>query len=438
MQDTQAEAILSLAAGRFDEAEVYQEESETLSVKFEDNRLKEVTTRQRRGVGLRCILRGRIGFASTTDLRDPARLVQMAAASAKFGDEAKFALPGQPQRLSRAETYEPAMLSVDAERMVEMGGEGLEASRQANDDYLFAAGLSRSVGSQRILNTSGLDFEYRSSGMSASVEVQLVNDDGMLMIYEYKSWGRPFDSIMDITRTTLDKAAKALTVVPAKLEAMPMVFVPKALGNLFMPLAVAINGKNVQKGASVLRGRIGERVLDERITITDEPAVDYAPGSCPIDDEGTPTRTRPLFQDGVLKTYLADLQTAALLGIEPTGHGFRGYSSRPAPSDTNTLVEAGDTPYEEMIAGTKRGLIVDETLGSGQSNMLAGEFSVNVALGYLVEDGRIAGRVKDCMVAGNVYETLDRVEAIGAEREWLGSNCAPAIMVGGLKLAAQG
>ncbi|MGD2174902.1 MAG: metallopeptidase TldD-related protein, partial [Candidatus Brocadiaceae bacterium] len=263
-------------------------------------------------------------------------------------------------------------------------------------------------------------------------------EDGLLQVYEYRTWGRPLDSVTDLAATALGKMREASVVAPARLEAMPMVFTPKALGNLFRPLEVALNGKHVHKGSSVLRGRLGEQVLDERITLLDDPTVDFAPGSCPMDDEGTAARATPLFQHGVLRTYLADLQTAGLLGIEPTGHGFRSYSSRPSPSTTNTMVAAGDVSFEEMKAGMVRGLIVDQTLGSGQSNVLAGEFSVNVALGFLVESGEVQGRVKDCMVAGNVYDVLKQVEAVGSEREWLGSACAPPVMIGGLKLAAQG
>jgi PmbA protein len=294
------------------------------------------------------------------------------------------------------------------------------------------------VHTQRILNTNGLDVERASTHMSVDIGVQEVRDDGLLQVYEYKTWGQPLDSAMDLTRTVLEKMERASVVVPAGPETMPMVFAPKALGNLMGPIGVALNGKHVHKGSSVLQGRIGEQVLDERLTITDDPTVAFAPGSCPVDDEGTPTRKQDFFENGVLRTYMTDLQTAGLLDCEPSGHGFRGYSGRPSPSSTNTVVSAGDTPYADMLAGMRRGLIVDQTLGSGQSNVLAGEFSVNVSLGFLVEDGRVAGRVKDCMVAGNVYEVLKRVEAIGSEQQWLGSTCAPPIMVGVLKLAAQG
>jgi len=436
MQEVSAEHILELAAGRFAHAEVFEEVGESVSVSFEDSRLKEITVSQFRGVGLRVIHEGRIGFASTTDLRDPDRLIEMAAASAQYGDEAKFDLPGAPEHLRRTQTWDDAVPQVTAEQMVEMGRAGLAMASEANESYLFYADISRSVHRQRLLNTGGLDFESTSTGMSAHAGILEVNDDGMLQVYESKSWGHPVDGILDLTGTVLDKARQAAVTAPARQEKMSVIFTPKAVGNLLGPVGIALNGRHVHKGSSVLRGRVGEQVLDERITVTDDPTVPFAPGTCALDDEGTPTAKRHLFENGVLRGYLTDRHTAGLLGCEPSGNGFRGYAGRPMPSTTNTVVAAGDTPYEEMIAGLKRGVIVDETLGSGQSNVLAGEFSVNLSLGFLVEDGKIVGRVKDCMVAGNVYELLrDRLEAVGSEQQWLGGSCRPAIMVGGIALA---
>ena len=438
MADELAQAILEAARKRFGQAEVFEESGESVSVEFEDNRLKEIKAVQFRGVGLRVIHEGRLGFASTTDLRDPARLVEMAAASAEFGDEALFDFPPQPAGLEAPETWDDRVPAVPTERLVEMGRDGLEMSLKASDAYLYGCGVSRSTHAQRILNTAGLDFRQRSTHMSASVGIQEITDAGFLHVYEFKGWGQALDSVEDLARDVLGKMRQASVVVPARLEAMPMIFTPKALGNLLAPLRVALNGKHVHKGSSVLRDRLGEQVLDPRITITDDPTVPFAPASGPMDDEGTPARRRHLFEAGVLRTFITDLQTAALLGTDPTGHAGRGYGSRPSPSPSNVLIASGDTPFEEMVAGMERGVIVDQTLGSGQSNVLAGEFSVNLDLGFLVEGGKVVGRVKDCMVAGNVYEVLRHVEAIGREARWLGGTCAPPFMVDGLKLAAQG
>ncbi len=433
-----AEQILEEAARRFDGAEVYLSSGETRSVDFENNRLKRLTARQFRGVGLRVFAQGRIGFASTTDLRDPGRLVEMAAESARFGEEPRFDLPGPSEQFPDVPTEEPAVGDVSPGKMVEMGREGLEMSIAASQEYLFSSDISTRLATERILNSSGLDLQYVKTDMAATVEVKEIGGGGLLEVYEFKSWGRPFDSISDITRRALKAMEKGRVIAPARSEVMPMIFTPKAVGNLLEPILLALNGKHVYKGSSVLAGRIGERIVDERITILDDATIPYAPDSAPADSEGVPTRPLALVQGGELKSYVLDLQTAGLLGLETTGSGYRSYASRPSPSFSNTVLKAGPDAYDDMVAGLERGVIVDQTLGSGQSNILAGEFSVNVSLAFLVEGGKIQGRLKDCMVAGNVYELLSKVEGVSCERQWLGSDYLPAICVSGIKLAAQG
>jgi PmbA protein len=124
--------------------------------------------------------------------------------------------------------------------------------------------------------------------------------------------------------------------------------------------------------------------------------------------------------------YLFDLQTAGLMGAKPTGSGLRSYGSQPTPGHNNTVVGTGDTPYEDMLRGMERGLLVDSVLGGGMSNTLAGEFSVNLALGFLIERGEFVGRVKNCMLFGNMYDLMkDGIEAIGDTAEMKSSLCIP-------------
>ena len=81
--------------------------------------------------------------------------------------------------------------------------------------------------------------------------------------------------------------------------------------------------------------------------------------------------------------------------------------------------------FAAMIKDVRYGLLVDQVLGGGQSNVLAGEFSVNIDLGYLIENGEIVGRVKDCMFAGNAFEVFNNIVAIGDKAEWHGSIKVP-------------
>jgi predicted Zn-dependent protease len=117
------------------------------------------------------------------------------------------------------------------------------------------------------------------------------------------------------------------------------------------------------------------------------------------------------YRKGELQLHY-DLDTAGRAGVKPTGHG----SSR---SLTNLVINPGDTPYEMMIRNTAKGLLVHDFLGLGQGNPINGEFSVNLFLGYKIENGKLVGRVKDVMLAGNAFDALKDITAISKEREWV-------------------
>lgn len=429
------DAILQQAEKESSSCELFHQTGEVHTVKFENNNLKKISTRQYEGVGLRMIVDGRVGFASTTDLRHPADLVAMSRESAQFGDEAQFEFPAQPSQMHSVNMADSAVEDVSRQTMVDMGFEALEQSRRVNDNYLFSATIKTGSYRERVANSRGLDITRPSTSMSASAEIQETRDDGLLQAYESKSWSQPFDGILDITDEVLKKMQQADRVARPSTSRMPVIFIPKSMHNLLRPIMTAVNGKLVHKGSSLLTDRIGEKILDERISILDDATIDFAPGSSPIDDEGCPTKKLPVFDGGILRNYLIDQQRAGLLGMDPTGNGYRSYSKRPSPSSSNTVLSRGQTDFSELINQMDRALIVDQTLGSGQSNTLAGEFSVNVSLGFYVEDGTIQGRVKDAMVAGNVYELLSDVEAIGKNRQWRGSNFLPPICIKEIKLS---
>ena len=101
-------------------------------------------------------------------------------------------------------------------------------------------------------------------------------------------------------------------------------------------------------------------------------------------------------------------------------------------------IAAGNTDFDEMIAGVKDGLVVEALLGAGQGNELGGDFRANVSLGYRVENGEIVGRVKDTMISGNVYKVLSQVEQVSDSAEWVfGSMRSPALKCLRVEVAAK-
>ena len=98
----------------------------------------------------------------------------------------------------------------------------------------------------------------------------------------------------------------------------------------------------------------------------------------------------------------------------------------------------GSTSTADLIASMEEGIIVDQVLGAGQSNQLAGEFSVNLDLGYKVEKGKIVGRLKNTMVAGSIFEAFQQLVDLGDQPEWVGgSSYMPSLLFGKLGVAAR-
>jgi PmbA protein len=213
--------------------------------------------------------------------------------------------------------------------------------------------------------------------------------------------------------------ARRKAAVSTKL--LPVIFTPHGVASaLLSPLVLAFNGKTVFEGASPLRDKLGKQVFDRKLSLWDDATVAYRVGSYPFDDEGVPSQRLPLVASGVVTNFLYDLQTAALADTHSTGNGKRAGGGFPGPAISSVVLEKGDMSFQAMLADMKEGLIVEEVIGAEQGNLLGGDFGGNVLLGYKVENGEVVGRVKDTMIAGNVYQVLRELLGIGQEPRWVG------------------
>tara|TARA_B100000959_G_scaffold243301_1_gene266473 strand:- start:322 stop:1638 length:1317 start_codon:yes stop_codon:yes gene_type:complete len=434
MENNIEEKVLDLALKNSDSAEVIYEEGESRSISFENNKLKSVYTKSIRGIGLRIIKNGKIGFSSTTDFRNPEKLVTNALESAEFGQEAKFEFQSKDQ-LKDIKLFDENVVNYPIEKGIQIGNEAIAKALTANPDYECGVSIGKGVGKSRLINSKGLDTSDQSTSFGISMDILLVKDNGLLWVGEGESSAKVEDGLDKHTTKMLHDLRLAEKVIDISTSAYPVVFTSKAIGTLLSTFESGCNGKLVQKGVSPLTGKLGEKIMDERVSIYDDPTIDYADGSYICDDEGVAARRTPLFESGVLKNYIYDLQTAGIMNAESTGNGTRSFASQPSPGNSNVIVEIGDMKFENMIKDMKNGILVDQVLGGGQSNVLAGEFSVNIDLGYLVENGEIVGRVKDCMIAGNVFEVFNNIVALGDKSDWHGALKVPPFYFRSVNLA---
>ena len=197
----------------------------------------------------------------------------------------------------------------------------------------------------------------------------------------------------------------------------------------------SFNGKTVQKGTSYLKDSLNREMFDKKLTIIDKPVEDFFVSSAPIDTEGVSTGQIIMVDNGRINSFIFDLQTAGVLGKESTGSGYRSYASLPSPGSTNIFVKPGNITSDKIISGITDGILIDDFIGLGQSNVLAGEFSANIGLGFKIVKGEITGRVKDCMVAGNVFELFSSIGEISSDVSVSGYSSMPYFFFSGLSLA---
>ncbi len=442
-----ASRLLEELSGQVDGAELHEMRTYSLPVSFRGGALESVKVVETAGRALRVIKDGRLGFSTTTDMTDATTLVRSAVESSRQGDAASFSFPAQ-RTATTVRCYDPQVELLDENSLISLGEEIIERFKTFDPSLQIEISIKKEVERVTVLNTGGLELRDTRSLFEASIGVTRTRPDDILMIYDGLASRRDErESALELVEHLIERLRWGEEIVSVTSGAMPVVFSPQGILSLGLPLMLGLNGRNVHLGASPLKDKEGHQVLDSRFSLIDDGTVDDAALSAPFDDEGTPTGRKTLVEHGMVKQFLYDLRTAAQVGVQPTGNGFKSatFAERssqlpPSVEPTSLLIPPGDKPLGDILASLDEALLVDQVIGLGQGNTMAGEFSNNVSLGFLVRKGEVVGRVKDTMIAGNAYELLrDHVIALGDRALWVyGILCVPAIAVDGVGVASKG
>ena len=433
MKDQILEQVIDLAKKKGIQAEVYYASSQDTPIEFANNRLKSLETKASEGIALRVIADNKLGFASSTDLTRIEDLVDAAVATAEIGDPVEFDFSHNVNYIESKNEYQPP----STEKLVNIGEDLITKVHQYNPDILVDVSFHSRSGIEKLATTTDVYTEQNGQSLSAVISGNLVRGEDFLQAYAYEVQSDRQPDYEAILHKLVEKYQRAEGGASISSGSYPVLFTPSAfsstMGRMF---GTIFSGQSIVQKASPLTDKLGEKIFDERINVFEDPSIGVA--ACKYDDEGVPTSKKHLIEQGVVKQFYWDRRWAARQGIESSGNGFRGGISRPSPSLANVCVDPGKTSLEDLIAGIEEGIIVDQVLGAGQSNVLAGEFSVNIDLGYKVEGGKIVGRVKDTMVAGNIFEAFNNLVDLSDRPEWVGSGSyVPHVLFAQLGVAAR-
>lgn len=427
---TLAEQLLELAIRSGAEAaEVFQSQSMSRPVFFEANRLKQLESSQAEGVALRLWWHGRPGLAVAYGTVEPQALVEKAIALSHLNQPETIELTAGNQA-----HYPDLGETVAVEQLVEWGRESIALVRDAYVEALCTAEWECDIETTRLINSYGLDCGYTDTTLSCYLSAEWVRGDDFLSISDGQTQRGTLDPIA-LAQQIIQRLDWASTNTAAPVGRVPVLFTAKAADMLWGTMQAALNGKQVIERASPWSDRLGEPVTSPILTLSQQP--DDGPFSCPFDDEGTPTQPITFIKDGVLQLFYTDRRIGKLLGSGSTGNGFRpGLGSYPTPGLFNLLIQPGFKSLSQLITSVEQGLVVDQMLGGGAG--ISGDFSVNVDLGYRIHKGELVGRVKDTMVAGNVYTALKQLVELGGDGDWNGSCYTPSVVVDGLSVTGRG
>lgn len=403
----------------FSEAECYVAGGRSLEIRAFAGAIAHFESSRQLGLSFRGLAGGQMGYAFSESLDDEAIdfLIREAVGNAALTRQTETLFAGEPWQPTAAFAPDLATVSPDDLSRLALTVEqsGLAADpRIARMEYALA---EYSEGERRIVNTLGLDVSHRSNlvlafGLARAQTAESSKQGDCL------SQSRQLDAMdpWQIGRTAAAKALALLSARPIASGSYPVLLDREAATDWLRTFLPVFFGDKIEQGFSLLGDRLGETIASPAFSLTDWPAV---PGSLylpPFDSEGTTTRPTPLLESGRLTGFLHSRRTAAKAGQAPTGNGFRpSYQAPVQVAAANCLVQPGSASRLQLLSQMDRGLLVTGLTGlHAGTSPVSGDFSL-LAEGFWIENGVIVHPVEQVTVAGNFYQVLRRILAVGSE-----------------------
>lgn len=425
------------------EYELYYQAAESTSVSAFQQEINEFTSAKEGGVCFRCIVNGKMGYASTEKLSDD----QAAAIVARAADNAAVLESEEPVFLGEGgKTYTQLnTAAVSLPSTEALIAKVLDTQRQlyAADSRVIDGCATEGIaeGSRvAIYNSRGLDLCSETT-LFALVAGAMVSD-GAEMANDYQiKLGTP-DTIdgAELARKAVTAALGKLGGDVAPTGQYPVVFNPEAMCDLLATFSSVFSAENAQKGLSKLSGKEGTSIAAPVVTLVDDPFCKANPIQRSFDAEGSPTARKLLIEKGEFRTLLHNLKTANLAGVETTGNASKaGYDSPVGIRPFTLYLEGGELTEDALLERACNGVYIHSLAGlHAGANPVSGDFSLQSA-GFLIEDGKKTTPVKSFTVAGNFYSLLQNITAVASNPEFpgMGRYGSPSVLVEGLSIAGK-
>ena len=387
------------------------------SLLFSENEIKIKEAFESSGYGIRVFHDNKIGFAYCEQEKDLGKALDNAKKAARL--EIKNFSFVEKSVYKKINIMDRKILEIDETHLKDIIYEiksGIEKFTKNCRINVEAGNLGLNI-----KNTSGLDANYEKTGIEIYAEAML--DDGFGHSY-LSSVSLPEDFVK-IGEETGEMARAMRGAKKMQSASYTVVFDLEALHSMLSVLLPSFSGDWKRRKISFISDKVNKKIFGDGLNIYDDAAAS-ASAIRPFDDEGSPSRKIPLIENGVIKNFLYDHETAALDNYTGNCACSRGdYSTPPSIGNSNLVINSSNG-YSNFENELKEFILVKSLHGTHTSNLTTGDFGVEVNAGFHYKDGQ-ANPVRGFIISGNIFNLFNSIEGMEKNSKVFDNLIAPRI-----------
>jgi PmbA protein len=424
-----ANRLLSLAKQEgAKEAEVFGTIGRSVDVDLRKSKVELASESVHRGLGLRVVVNGAVGFSCTSDMNllKSVACSAVKSARARGGDESWRSLP-LPEKVTTPDgIYDTRLQSIEPEDCMDLAVRMLRGCASVRGAEPVSGGVTCVFGEEFVVNSHGIELHEKSTLMHSSLEA-IAKGEGVATGSEFQNSREFQDDLENVGAAAAEMALASLKGERLESATFDVLLKPLAFVELLEgTLLPSFSADRVQKGRSALAGLAGRTIAEEGLQIADSGLLSGGMASSAFDGEGVPSHETSLVKDGILQGFLYDSYTAGKSNIQSTGNAVRsGYSDVPRVGIRNLIISS---PSNGRLQEETKGLLVNGIIGAHTANPISGDFSVEAKNSFLISPGERARPIRSLMLAGNIFDLLKDI-ILGNDPRAVGSIVTPSAKV---------
>ena len=428
------DSSLKIKKLKVDEFEIYGASSTHNELELFNEQIDNLSFAETKGLGIRIFKDKRVGYAYTSilDEYNIDKCIDRAFSNSKITFQEEFNyLPVESEFknskgiIDKKILFSEDFFNFDIKQKIQLAKE-LEILAKKKDKRVTGVNnliYSDSLDEVMILNSTGFFDSYRAT--SAFIYLSVISkekdDTSTGDFFGYNRSPQEFN-LEEIATNAVNRSVWILGGKKIKSQVVDIVLDPFIAAQFLGIIASIVTADTVQKGKSLLKDRIGDKIFKGDFDIIDDGTLSYGLASKPFDGEGVPKGKTIIFENGILKTYLYNTYTARKDKKFSTGNAVRAsYKSTPEVGVSNFYLKPSKISLEKIIKSVDKGFYVIDIIGLHSGiNPISGQISVG-AKGVWIDKGSFSKPVKEVTIATDLLSFCKSIDKIGNDLKFMPS-----------------